>query len=325
MSYGPWAVGGKNAIAHSYTNFKGVIKMMSGIFKTILGKQTKEEYEQEHAQLIEMHPEKDVETEVFVKLKEQFSLPEEAKLRQATSGQDTPFEFLTHGNQSFSVWYRLPVKGISGGVHVFDYALFRGTHRITMRESPDIIIECRQLSEGKSNRLDPRAVKDVIGLCLDTAPGMCILVTNRELSEYAKTLAEKFGISVLNMSHEHAGRELLELITSDRQITRERLKYNMERTAGKIETLYVRHQRTPWTTSPMQIASEQLGNNIVRELVSGPKMVSELANAVHTHEDRILNALYGLEKEGKARVTQRSYTSDKENVWALTKEASSSR
>ena len=151
---------------------------------------------------------------------------------------------------------------------------------------------------------------------MDVLPGMAILATNRELADVGKELAGSYGIQVVNMSDETAGRELLDLITSDKQTTRQRIMGNLERTMSKIDSLVTRRTATPWGKRILEERQEMLKERVFKELSRGKTNARALAKRLRTQEDFILNELYSLEKEGKARMIERAMEGEKDNLWA---------
>ncbi len=296
---------------------------MPGIFDIFKSESSKEREQKELAQIAFIKSKKEVEHEVFDSLTREFRVDEHSGLRQTATLDQPPTAILRFENQAFSLWYRMPLRGESRTTQVVDYALYRGTHRISPRSNPDFIIECRQLETGRSNRVDPRVIKDAIGLSLDTLPGMTIVAVNRELSDIAKELAGAYGIQIVNMSSETAGREILELVTSDRQTTRERLMRMLETNISKIDSLISRRIATPWGKKLMEEKKELLKERVYKELARGKGSVKEIAKRLHAHEDFVLNELYALEKEGLARIAERSMADVKETIWAALQKKSS--
>ena len=289
---------------------------MPGIFDIFKSGETKRREQEDLQEITAIRAKREVEHEVFDALSREFTFEGTPKLRQAVSGQEPPVAFLRNENQAFSLWYRLPVRGESRAIHVIDYAIFRGTHRFAQKLNPDFVIECRQFESGRSNRADSRIVRDVVGLSVDVLPGMAILATNRELADVGKELAGSYGIQVVNMSDETAGRELLDLITSDKQTTRQRIMGNLERTMSKIDSLVTRRTATPWGKRILEERQEMLKERVFKELSRGKTNARALAKRLRTQEDFILNELYSLEKEGKARMIERAMEGEKDNLWA---------
>ncbi len=301
--------------------------MMGGFFDAIFKPEAAKQREQEELQDISaIQSRKEVEHEVFDALTREFKVDESMGLKQTSAMDKPPTAVLRFENQAFSLWYRMPLGGESRIGHVVDYALYRGTHRISPRSHADFVIECRKLETGKSNRVDPRVVKDAVGLALDTLPGMVILAVNRELSPIAQELAGAYGIQLVNMSSETAGREILELITSDRQTTRERFMRMLENNVSKIDSLISRRAATPWGKKLANERKEMLKDRVYKELGRGKTTVTQLARSLHAQEEFVLNELYALEKEKLARIVERSMSDIKETIWAaVPREKSSSR
>ncbi|HIJ98725.1 MAG TPA: hypothetical protein VJB90_01050 [Candidatus Nanoarchaeia archaeon] len=298
---------------------------MPGIFDIFRSGDSKEREQKDLTEIAYIKSKKEVEHEVFDSLTREFRVDEHSGLRQTATLDQPPTAILRYENQAFSLWYRMPLRGESRTTQIVDYALYRGTHRISPRSNPDFVIECRQLETGRSNRVDPRVVKDAIGLSLDTLPGMVILAVNRELSDIARELAGAYGIQILNMSSETAGREILELVTSDRQTTRERLMRMLETNISKIDSLISKRTATPWGKRLAEERKELLKDRVYKELARGKGNVKQLAKRLHAHEDFVLNELYALEKEGLARTVERSMADVKETIWAALSKQKSSR
>ena len=291
---------------------------MKSIFDAFKSDSTKQREAEEQQEIEHIRSKKEVEHEVFDALTREFKVEESSSLRQSASANDPPTAILRNEMQSFSLWYRIPLRGESHAGHVVDYIIFRGTHRIANKTNPDVVIECRQLEPSQSNRLDPRVVKDVIGLSVDLLPAMTVLAVNRELSEYAKGLADAYGIKLVNMNHENSGKELFDLITSDKQTTREKLMRNLERALGKIDTLIVRKAATPWGRKVIEEKQERLKDRVFHELAKAKATPKQLGRALHAHDEFILNELHILERDKKARIIERSMHNDQmENVWAV--------
>lgn len=290
---------------------------MGGIFDLFKGEKAKQREFEEEQEVSYIRSRKEVEHEVFDALMREFKIDDSTGLKKTVSAQDPPTAILRNNMQAFSMWYRLPIRGESKAGHIVDFALFRGTHRIAEKAHPDVVIECRQLDLGHSNRIDPRIVKDIVGLSIDVLPAMAILATNRELSPYAMELAAAYGIQIVNTQNESASKELFELITSDRQTTRERLMRNLEHALGKIDSLVVKRAATPWGRKIIEEKQERLKDRVLKELAKAKATPTHLARALHTHEEFILNELYALERERRARVIERTTTDQMENVWGI--------
>ena len=127
------------------------------------------------------------------------------------------------------------------------------------------------------------------------------------------------------MSSETAGREILELVTSDRQTTRERLMRMLETNISKIDSLISKRTATPWGKRLAEERKELLKDRVYKELARGKGNVKQLAKRLHAHEDFVLNELYALEKEGLARTVERSMADVKETIWAALSKQKSSR
>lgn len=291
--------------------------MANGIFDIFKSEEARHREAEEAAEIEYIRSRKQVEHDVFDALLREFKTEEIFKMKQAASANEPPTAILRSENQAFSMWYRLPVRGESRATHILDYAIFRGTHRIVSKVNPDFIIECRQLEGGISNRIDPRIIKDTIGLAVDVLPGMVILATNREMANPALDLAAAYGIKIVNMGGENGGRELFELITSDKQTTRSQLLKNLESTLGKIDALMVKRTATPWGKKVLEEKQERLKDRILKELSGGKRSAGQLSRMLHSHEDYVLNELYALEKEKKIHAIERSISNDKETIWAL--------
>ncbi len=289
---------------------------MKGIFDAFKSSESKQREMEEEAELQHIKVRKEVEQAVYDSLMERFSVDDTMGLKPAASSNDPPTAILRNDMQAFSMWHRLPIRGESKGGHVVDYAIYRGTHRIANKANPDVVIECRQLDATASNRTDPRIVKDVVGLSVDLLPGMAILATNRELSEFAKGIAGAYGIQLLNVHDADAAQKIFEMIVSDKQPTREKVGVTLERVLGKIDTLLVRRAATPWGKKVIEERQERLKDRVLKELAKAKATPRQLARTLHTHEEFILNELYTLEREGKARLVERSISDQKENIWA---------
>ena len=299
--------------------------MMSGFFDVFKSEGTKKQELDLEQEVAQIQAKKEVEQAVYEALAHEFKVDDSAGLRQTAALDQPPTAILRYENQAFSLWYRVPLFGESRVTQIVDFAFYRGTHRISPRANPDFVIECRKLEAGRSNRIDPRVVKDVIGLALDTLPGMIILATNRDLSPSAKELAGAYGIQLVNMSSETAGREILEFVTSDRQTTRERLIRMLEANMSKLDTLISKRAATPWGKKILEEHKELLKDRVYKELSRGHGNVRDLAKRLHTQEEFVLNELYALEKEKQATIVERAISDIKENVWAAIPRAKSSR
>ncbi len=290
--------------------------MTNGIFDIFKSEASKKRELDDLQEIGNLRMKKEVEQEVFDTLAREFRVDDSAGLKQAVGLDQPPTAILRHENQAFSLWHRLPLHGESRVTHVVDFALYRGTHRISPRTNPDFVIECRKLESGRSNRLDPRIVRDVVGLAYETLPGMIVLATNRELSDFAKELAGSYGIQVVNMSNETSGREILEMVTSDKQTTRERMIRMLEASVSKLDSLITKRASTPWGKKIAQEHTELLKERVYKELARGKGNAKELAKRLHAQEEFVLNELYALEKEKAAHIVERDISDIKENIWA---------
>ncbi len=291
---------------------------MKGIFDAFRSSESRQREAEEQAEIQQIRSRKEVEQAVYDSLMQHFSIDDSVGLRPAASSNDPPTAILRNDMQAFSMWHRLPIRGESRGGHVVDYAIYRGTHRIANKANPDVVIECRQLDATASNRTDPRIVKDVVGLAVDLLPAMAILATNRELSEFAKGIADAYGIQIVNVHDETAGQKIFELIVSDKQPTRERIGVTLERVLGKIDTLLVRRAATPWGRKVIEEKQERLKDKVLKELAMAKATPKQIAAAIHTHAEFVLNELHILERDNKARIIERSMHNDQmENVWAV--------
>jgi len=254
-------------------------------------------------------------------LTQEFTPLEEPKaLKAAVEPSSPPLCILKSAETPLSVWYRIPIRGESGVTHLPDFVIFRGNNRIIPREkSPDIIIECRELEGGPSNRTDPRVVQEIIGRAVDTMPGVCVLVTNRELAGYAKTLAKEYGIFLVGLEGSaDPGYKLFKTLVSDERSTQEKLLSRLESTLPKLKNAYEKAKKRPE-------AAEMLASGTIRERilkVIGAKnevSVNDLSSILKVHSNYILNELYTLEKEGKLKRGAKGGSDYLDEKWVLGK------
>jgi hypothetical protein len=232
---------------------------------------------------------------------------------------------------SFSIWHRLPIRGETGVIHVPDFVVFKGAHRMSPRErNPDIIIECRKLPAEQSNRTDPRIVRDVIGFSLDTLPAISILVTDRVLSEYARALAREYGVGMISVEGStEPQHDLFRMMMIQGQPSREKMKRMLQKGVYKLENYYrirkdqpssSKVSRTPQKTDANE-ARSGLRERVLKAMKNRPGMnVTQLSSTLGVHVDYILNELHILEKEGRAKVAKRSSMADgyKHDSWSAT-------
>lgn len=229
-------------------------------------------------------------------------LAEPEGLKAAAEPSSPPLCILKSSETPLSVWYRMPIRGESGVTHIPDFVIFRGNNRIIPREkSPDIIIECRELIDSPSNRTDPRVVQEVIGRAVDIMPGICILVTNRELSGYAKTLADAYGIFLVGLEGSaDPGYKLFKTLVAGEMVTQEKLLKRLEASLPKLKNAYEKTQKRPEAAE--LLASGNIRERIIK--VVGAKKeasVNELSSILKVHTNYLLNELYTLEKGGKLK------------------------
>ncbi len=285
----------------------------------------KEEKEEEPIEFIgEKQKEKEDITEKTLNfLGEEFKFESPASLKPMAKPDAPPLSVIHSEGESFSIWYRMLLRGESGVIHIPDFVLFKGVHRMPPRDkNPDIIIECRQINEERSNRTDSRIVRDMIGLSLDTLPGLCVLVTNRPISEYAKALASKFGIEVVNASSDSGSYELFKALVGNDLLTREKLYTNLDKNILKLESKFkaIKVKKAPKLEEVQRPAKSELRDLIIKALSSRAYSPRQLSRILRANDNLILNELYALEKEGRAKVFKRSKTGDlKDFEWALIK------
>lgn len=243
-------------------------------------------------------------------------------LQPAVKPMSPPLCILKSVEGSLSVWYRLPLKGVSGAIHLPDFIVFKDSYRVSPRDkNPDIIIECRNLPGSMSNRTDPRVVQEVIGRSLELMPATSILVTNREISGYAKAMAEKYGIGVIELdSSADPGYRLFKMLISDDQPTREKFLDVIGKGSQQIQMLHKRSQRKP--NGALLAKRGGLHERLIKALVAHPGSTAiDLSKILGVHEDYIMNTLYKLEKEHRAKIVKRSNKPDayKHDEWQAIK------
>jgi len=266
---------------------------------------------------------KSLEEEVFKFLKREFSvLGEQERLIPAMGPVVSPTCIIRYGDQSWSVWYRLPVKGETGITYIPDFVIFKGQHRMSPREkNPDLIIECRKLSGGVSNRTDPRIIKEMMGTVLDTLPSRMILVTDRVLSPYARALAKDYGVSLVEFDPaKDPQANLMYYITMEELSARKKLLDALEKTEYKLNNLFrMRKKKEPGAKPNLGSKRGSLKNRIMYALSARPQTPIQLASVLETQENYVLNELSVLEREGMAQVIKRSNRSNghKHDEWAI--------
>ncbi|MFH1424804.1 MAG: hypothetical protein ABIG20_03940 [archaeon] len=228
-------------------------------------------------------------------------------LQPAVQPMAPPLFILRSKESQLSVWYRLPLKGESGTLHIPDFVVFRGNYRTAPRDkNPDIIVECRNLIDDLSNRTDLRVVQDVIGRSLEVLPGTCVLLTNRELSGYARGLAEKYGIGLVELDNTaDPGYRLFKTLVSDEQLTRDKFTSIVNKSLNKMLLLQKKTKRTLGAHEAMQKGT--VHDRVYKVIQTHPgSTVAEISSVIGIHDNFIVNALYLLEKEKKAKITKHS-------------------
>lgn len=271
---------------------------------------------------------------VFDYLKSEFRAEKDEGLQVAVDATKPPLSILHSEDETYSLWHRMPLRGESGSVHIPDFVIFEGTRRMPPRnKNPDILIECRRLDEKRSNRTDPRAVREMLGEALDTLPGLVILVTNRPLSEYAKSIAKQFGIKLANTMEDNASYEIFKHMVSNDLETREKLYSKLDKNIlkleGKFKVAEVKESTSKSSdsgtaTSRRKKSRSELRVLVAKALENNSNSVRDLSNILNADPNLILNELYALEREGRAKVKKESKSGDpRESTWKLVRKKSS--
>ncbi|MFO7872427.1 MAG: hypothetical protein R6U26_02160 [Candidatus Undinarchaeales archaeon] len=269
---------------------------------------------------------KDLTKDVLNYLKAEFKVEKSARLKTSPDSDQPPLSILHAEDQTYSMWHRMPIRGESGIVHIPDFVIFKGTRRMAPRDkNPDVLIECRRLDENRSNRTDSRVVREMVGASLDILPGLIILVTNRPLSEYAKAIAKHFGIEIVDASKDSASYDLFKVMVSNDLQSREKLYSNLDKNILKLEGKFkVAKAKASASGSNVKVpdvkpSRSELRDLIAKALETTPNSAKELSNVLQADPNLILNELYALEREGRAKVAKRTGSTPKEFEWKLGK------
>jgi len=191
-------------------------------------------------------------------------------------------------------------------------------------KNPDLIIECRELPGGMSNRTDPRVVKEMIGVALDTLPGKLILVTNRLLADYAKVMARDYGIGIVEVdAAKDPQTDLMALIIDDAVPSRAKLLDQMEKATYKLNNLFRMRKRQTGVqlgSDGKAIPTGSLKSKIWKVLEDRhTASAMQLSSTLQVHEDFILNELNVLKREKRVEISRPSNRSNgyKYDEWAV--------
>jgi len=265
----------------------------------------------------------------------EFNMPDTGiKLKQASDPHAPPMCIIRSEEEALSVWYRMPIRGESGVTHIPDFTIFYGTQRMSPRSTaPDIVIECRTMPEETSNRTDTRVVKDLIGLSLDTMPGTSILVTNRPVSNYARHLAETYGIGLIEADVEKdSGYDLFKLIVSEDQLTRGKMLNFLKKNTPKFEHTFKLKRRKPIEEKqvekyePPEKKAANRKERILKTLAAHPGLtVRDLSSVTKINDHVLLNELFALERAKKVKARKKGQGANvyTEKEWSVVQRSSS--
>ncbi len=277
--------------------------------------------------LEEKKPKKrDLAKDVLNYMKDEFKVEKSARLTTSPDANQPPLSILHSEEQTYSMWHRMPIRGESGIVHIPDFVIFKGTRRMAPRDkNPDVLIECRKLDDKRSNRTDSRIVREMVGASLDILPGLIILVTNRPLSEYAKAIAKHFGVELVDASKDNASYDLFKAMISNDLESREKLYSNLDKNILKLEGKFkvakakAAASGSSVKTPDIKPSRSELRDLIAKALETTSNSAKELSTVLNADANLILNELYALEREGRAKVAKRTGNAPKEFEWKLGK------
>ncbi|MAF88931.1 MAG: hypothetical protein QF775_02915 [archaeon] len=300
--------------------------MALGIFK----KKVQEHYIDEGGPGLEgLKAEKNIEEltleeEIFRGMKDEFvEVDGEESLKQSTSPRDPPILVMRTDYNPVSVWHRLPVRGASGAKHIPDFVIYSGSHKVPPAgKNPELIIECRQMPDEASNRIDARAVGDLVAKTVDLLPSNAILVTNRQLADYAKSFASQYGIALMTNDLDLNGKVSKIINAHDRKV-QGKLREHIEKAIKKLGSLETSRapRKAPEEGSKAEV---NLGQQISDALGAQASMnADDIASVLKIPSSVIVNELYKLERTGKVgRVANKNGNAESNVIkqeWALKK------
>jgi len=296
------------------------------VFENLFRKKPEPEEEEPDFEPIEVIKPKrtNLEEAIYSYLTTEFKATDKTGLQTSKGPSSPPIAILHSEEGVFSVWHRLGIRGESGVMHLPDFIIYKGTHRIAPREkNPDYIIECRELSDERSNRMDTRVVRDVVGISVDSLPGLSVLVTNRPISEFAKSLATQYGIGLINSKQSDAGFDLFKMIVGVDSQTRDRIYSMFDKGILKLETVFkerkIKKKAKATSSAPVKAGSGgELRDLVVKALSTRPQNLKEIADVLKTNENIVLNQVYSLEKEGRIKTDRRQRVIDEKlRIWQI--------
>jgi hypothetical protein len=267
-----------------------------------------------------------LEEEIFNGLKNEFvEVDGEESLKQSTSPRDPPILVIRTDYNPMSVWHRLPIRGDSGARHIPDFVLYSGSHKVPPAgKSPELIIECRQMPEEASNRIDARAVGDLVAKTVDLLPSNAILVTNRDLADYAKSFASQYGIALMTNDLDLSGK-VSKIVNAHDKKVQDKLREHVEKAGKKLGNM--ESSRAPRKTPEESAKAEaNLGQQISDSLGAQASMnADDISSVLKIPSSVIVNELYKLERTGKVGRVANKNGNEESNVikqeWALRKKS----